>query len=151
LQQNLQRIGHSAQVLVGDAAVTDDWHKGRHYDAILADVPCSASGVVRRHPDIKLLRRESDIMPLRAQQAKILDALWHVLKPGGKMLYSTCSIFKDENETQVAKFLQRHPDAREISLQAAWGELRPHGRQILPGSSNMDGFYYALLTRLADS
>jgi 16S rRNA (cytosine967-C5)-methyltransferase len=151
LRQNLERIGHSAKILVGDAAVTDDWYQGRQYDAILADVPCSASGVVRRHPDIKLLRRESDIMPLRAQQAKILDALWSVLKPGGKMLYSTCSIFKDENETQVAEFLQRHPDAREISLQAAWGELRPHGRQILPGSSNMDGFYYALLTRLARS
>ena len=90
-------------------------------------------------------------MPLRAQQAKILDALWLVLKPGGRMLYSTCSIFKDENEIQVAEFLQRHLDAREIPLQATWGELRPHGRQILPGNSNMDGFYYALLTRLADS
>jgi len=151
LRQNLERIGHSAQILVGDAAVTDDWYQGRQYDAILVDVPCSASGVVRRHPDIKLLRRESDIMPLRAQQAKILDALWPVLKPGGRMLYSTCSIFKEENKIQVAEFLQRHPDAVEISLQAAWGESRPHGRQILPGSSNMDGFYYALLTRLDES
>ena len=152
LRQNLQRIGHSAKILVGDAAVAEDWYNGHQYDAILADVPCSASGVLRRHPDIKLLRRESDIMPLRAQQAKILEALWPTLKPGGKMLYSTCSIFKDENEVQVAEFLQRHPDALEISLGAAnWGELRPHGRQILPGSSNMDGFYYALLTRLAES
>ena len=152
LRQNLQRSGHSAQILVGDAAITDDWYDGRQYDAILADVPCSASGVLRRHPDIKLLRRESDIIPLCAQQASILDALWPVLKPGGKMLYSTCSIFKDENEVQIAEFLQRHPDALEISLQAAnWGELRPHGRQILPGSHNMDGFYYALLTRLVES
>lgn len=152
LRQNLQRSGHSAQILVGDAAVTDDWYDGRQYDVILADVPCSASGVLRRHPDIKLLRRESDIIPLRAQQAKILDALWPVLKPGGKMLYSTCSIFKDENEVQVAEFLQRHPDALEISLQEAkWGELRPHGRQILTGNNNMDGFYYALLTRITES
>jgi 16S rRNA (cytosine967-C5)-methyltransferase len=149
LRQNLQRSGLTARILVGDAAVAADWYDGRQYDAILADVPCSASGVLRRHPDIKLLRRESDIMSLRAQQAKILDALWPLLKPGGKMLYSTCSIFKDENEAQVAEFLQRHADAEEISLAAAnWGELRPHGRQILPGSSNMDGFYYALLTRL---
>jgi 16S rRNA (cytosine967-C5)-methyltransferase len=152
LRQNLQRSGHSARILVGDAAVVTDWYDGRQYDAILADVPCSASGVLRRHPDIKLLRRESDIIPLCAQQAKILDALWPLLKPGGKMLYSTCSIFKDENETQVAEFLQRHPDALEISLEAAnWGELRPHGRQILPGTSNMDGFYYALLTRFTET
>ena len=152
LHQNLQRIGHSARILVGDAAVAEEWYDSRQYDAILADVPCSASGVLRRHPDIKLLRRENDIMPLRAQQAKILEALWPTLKPGGKMLYSTCSIFKDENEVQVAEFLQRHPDALEISLEAAlWGESRPHGRQILPGSSNMDGFYYALLTKLTDS
>jgi 16S rRNA (cytosine967-C5)-methyltransferase len=151
LRQNLQRSGHSARILVGDAAIAADWYDGRQYDAILADVPCSASGVLRRHPDIKLLRRESDILPLRAQQAKILDALWPLLKPGGKMLYSTCSIFKDENEAQVAEFLQRHADALEISLESAnWGELRPHGRQILPGSSNMDGFYYALMTRLAE-
>ncbi|MDC1286759.1 16S rRNA (cytosine(967)-C(5))-methyltransferase RsmB [Gammaproteobacteria bacterium] len=152
LRQNLQRSGQSARILVGDAAVTDAWYDGHQYDAILADVPCSASGVLRRHPDIKLLRRESDIIPLRAQQAKILDALWLVLKPGGKMLYSTCSIFKDENEVQVAEFLQRHPDALEISLQEAnWGEPRPHGRQILPGNNNMDGFYYSLLARIAES
>ena len=108
--------------------------------------------MLRRHPDIKLLRRETDIMSLCAQQAEILEALWRVLKPGGKMLYSTCSIFKDENENQVAGFLQRHPDAQEIPLKDAnWGELRAHGRQVLTGSGNMDGFYYALLTRLPES
>jgi 16S rRNA (cytosine967-C5)-methyltransferase len=152
VRQNLQRTGHSAQIMVGDAAATGDWFEGDLYDAILADVPCSGTGVLRRHPDIKLLRRETDIMSLCAQQAEILEALWRVLKPGGKMLYSTCSIFKDENENQVTGFLQRHPDAQEIPLNDAnWGELRAHGRQILPGSGNMDGFYYALLTRLPES
>ena len=123
VRQNLQRTGHSAQIMVGDAAATGDWFEGDLYDAILADVPCSGTGVLRRHPDIKLLRRETDIMSLCAQQAEILEALWRVLKPGGKMLYSTCSIFKDENENQVTGFLQRHPDAQEIPLNDAnWGE-----------------------------
>lgn len=148
LRQNLQRINKSARILIGDAASPETWFDGINYDCILADVPCSASGVIRRHPDIKLLRRESDIMPLLAQQRKILDALWRLLKPGGKMLYSTCSVFRDENEVQIAKFLQRHPDCAEVTINnAEWGEPRPHGRQILTGSDNMDGFYYGLLTR----
>jgi 16S rRNA (cytosine967-C5)-methyltransferase len=148
LQQNLQRIDKSARILIGDAASPEAWFDGENYDCILADVPCSASGVMRRHPDIKLLRRESDIMPLLAQQRKILDALWRLLKPGGKMLYSTCSVFKDENEVQIAKFLERHPDCAEVTINnAEWGEPRPHGRQILTGSDNMDGFYYGLLTK----
>jgi len=148
VQQYLLRIDKSARILVGDAANPDSWFNGNHYDCILADVPCSASGVIRRHPDIKLLRRESDIMPILAQQRKILDALWRLLKPGGRMLYSTCSIFKDENEVQMTKFLDRHPDGSEVTLHdASWGERRPHGRQILTGHDNMDGFYYALLTK----
>ena len=148
LRQNLQRIDKSARILIGDAASPEAWFDGENYDCILADVPCSASGVMRRHPDIKLLRRESDIMPLLAQQRKILDALWRLLKPGGKMLYSTCSVFKDENEVQIAKFLERHPDCAEMTINdAEWGEPRPHGRQILTGSDNMDGFYYGLLTK----
>jgi len=148
LRQNLHRIDKSARILIGDAASPEAWFDGDNYDCILADVPCSASGVMRRHPDIKLLRRESDIMPLLAQQRKILDALWRLLKPGGKMLYSTCSVFKDENEVQIAKFLERHPDCAEVRISnAEWGEPRPHGRQILTGSDNMDGFYYGLLTK----
>ena len=148
LRQNLQRIDKSARILIGDAASPEAWFDGENYDCILADVPCSASGVMRRHPDIKLLRRESDIMPLLAQQRKILDALWRLLKPGGKMLYSTCSVFRDENEVQIAKFLERHPDCAEVTISnAEWGESRPHGRQILTGSDNMDGFYYGLLTK----
>jgi 16S rRNA (cytosine967-C5)-methyltransferase len=150
VQQNLTRIGKSAQLLVGDASKPDSWFAGDNYDAIMADVPCSASGVMRRHPDIKLLRRESDIMPLLALQRKILDALWRLLKPGGEMLYCTCSIFKEENEVQIAKFLERHPNCVEVELlDVDWGQQRPHGRQILTGSDNMDGFYYALLSKPA--
>jgi len=150
LRQNLQRIGASARILAGDAGDPDAWFDGGDYDAILADVPCSASGVLRRHPDIRLLRRESDIMPLLALQRRIIDALWRLLKPGGSMLYCTCSIFRDENDAQVEAFLERHPDCRETSLDgASWGEAMPVGRQILTGSDNMDGFYYALLTRTA--
>ena len=148
LRQNLQRIDKPARILIGDAASPEAWFDGDNYDCILADVPCSASGVMRRHPDIKLLRRESDIMPLLAQQRKILDALWRLLKPGGKMLYSTCSVFRDENEVQIAKFLERHPDCAEVTISnAEWGDPRSHGRQILTGSDNMDGFYYGLLTK----
>jgi 16S rRNA (cytosine967-C5)-methyltransferase len=148
VRQNLARIDKMANIVVGDAGKPEDWFSGGRYDAILADVPCSASGVMRRHPDIKLLRRESDIMPLLALQRKILDALWRLLKPGGEMLYCTCSIFKQENEVQIAKFLQRHPDCVEVKISdVAWGEARPQGRQILTGSHNMDGFYYALLSK----
>jgi len=150
LRQNLQRADRSARILVGDAAKPGDWFDGRGYDAVLADLPCSASGVLRRHPDIKLLRRESDIMSLVQQQGRMLQALWTVLKPGGKMLFSTCSIFKEENENQVSRFLQQQADATEVGLDGVeWGEPRAHGRQILSGSDNMDGFYYALFTRSA--
>lgn len=151
VRENLVRAGASARIVAGDAANPSNWFDGHRYDAILADLPCSASGVLRRHPDIKLLRRESDIMPLCAQQQRILGALWPLLKPGGRMLYSTCSIFKDENEVQVARFIDSHADADDITpRQVGWGETRPHGRQILSGRDNMDGFYYALLARSAN-
>ena len=148
VEHNLQRIGKSARVVEGDLLQSGDWFDGIAYDRILVDAPCSASGVIRRHPDIKLLRRESDIMALAEKQRRILDAAWRLLKPGGTMLYSTCSIFKDENEIQVAKFLDRHPDAAEQEISyVPWGEARPCGRQILTGSADMDGFYYALLEK----
>lgn len=148
LKENLARIGKTARILVGDAGTPGDWFEGAAYDCILADVPCSASGVLRRHPDIKLLRRESDIMPMLAQQRKIADALWGLLKPGGSMLYCTCSIFREENEVQIEEFAGRHADCAVAGFDGAeWGEARPRGRQILTGSDNMDGFYYALLVR----
>ena len=146
--QNLRRIGREARLICGDAGKPDGWCDGEAYDRILVDAPCSASGVIRRHPDIRLLRCESDIIALVERQSQILDACWRLLKPGGKMLYSTCSVFRIENELQVAGFLRRHDDALEIPLtDRHWGQRRDPGRQLLSGEHDMDGFYYALLQR----
>lgn len=149
IEQNLQRIGRQAhfrqvQLKCGNATHPNDWHDGELFDRILADVPCSASGVIRRHPDIKLLRRDDDIPNLVLQQQAILLALWPLLKPGGVMIYSTCSIFKDENEGQIAWFIDNHKNCTVNRLNSVqWGHKRPYGRQILPGQQGMDGFYYA--------
>ena len=152
IRENLNRIRREAQLICGDAASPADWHDGILFDRILADVPCSASGVIRRHPDIKVLRRASDIAPLVTLQKKIVTALWPLLKPGGLMLYSTCSIFKDENERQVAWFVEKLFNCEAMPLNSVqWGEERPFGRQILPGQSNMDGFYYCILRKIAGS
>ncbi len=146
--ENLQRIGGRAKLQCGDAACPEDWFDGRPFDRILADVPCSASGVIRRHPDIKLLRRPGDIAGLVAQQRRMLTALWQLLKPDGVLLYSTCSVFKDENEHQIDWFMQNNDNCSVLGLNSVqWGEDRPWGRQILPGSQNMDGFYYACLRK----
>lgn len=137
---NLERLGLKAETLCGDARDLTSWWDGQPYDRILADVPCSASGVVRRHPDIKWLRREEDIAGFSAQQAQILDALWPSLARGGTMLYATCSVFDDENGAQIAAFCDRHPDVERLPL---------HGRmdlQLLPDAEH-DGFYYALLRK----
>jgi len=150
IEENLKRVNQNAILHCGDASQPEDWFDGEPFDRILADVPCSASGVIRRHPDIKLLRRASDIKALAAQQRSLLMALWKLLKPGGKMLYSTCSIFKDENERQIEWFVQQVDNATVIGLNSVqWGQSRPWGRQILPGSQNMDGFYYACLQKTA--
>jgi 16S rRNA (cytosine967-C5)-methyltransferase len=137
IADNLQRLSLSATIKVADCRDLDAWWDGRPFDAILADVPCSASGVVRRHPDIKLLRRESDIRRFAHTQSAILDALWLVLKPGGKLLYATCSVFPEENGAQIDAFLVRQP-----------GASRLHEEQLLPQHEN-DGFYYALLQKSA--
>lgn len=137
IEENLQRLGLRATVRVGDCIETAHWWDGRPFDAILADVPCSASGVVRRHPDIKHLRRESDIRRLVHTQAAILDALWPLLAPGGKLLYATCSVFADENEAQIDAFLVRQPGVERLTEE-----------QWLPQNDN-DGFYYALLRKTA--
>ncbi|MDD5329103.1 MAG: 16S rRNA (cytosine(967)-C(5))-methyltransferase RsmB [Sulfuricella sp.] len=141
--QTLHRLKLEARCVAGDAARPEDWWDGRPFQRILADVPCSASGVVRRHPDIKWLRREADIAAFAAQQAKILDALWRTLESGGKLLYATCSVFAVENQDQIAGFLARHEDARRLPLSPS---LLPDARdgQLIPDARH-DGFYYALL------
>lgn len=139
VHQNLQRLGLRATVRCADAGATSDWWDGRAYDRILVDGPCSASGVVRRHPDIKWLRRPADIDGFAAQQLRLLEALWKVLARGGKLLYATCSIFTEENQHQVGAFLGRHADARHIKLSEA-GLLLPNQER--------DGFYYALIEKV---
>ncbi|NOT10667.1 MAG: 16S rRNA (cytosine(967)-C(5))-methyltransferase RsmB [Methylococcaceae bacterium] len=145
--ENLARLGLQAHLIVADATKPEAWWDGRQFDRILVDAPCSASGVIRRHPDIKILRRAEDIPTLQLLQSKLLDAIWPLLAPGGVMLYATCSVFKLENEQQIKAFLAKHPDAEEVSIETQWGIVRDCGRQILTGESNMDGFYYARLRK----
>ncbi|RLA23660.1 MAG: 16S rRNA (cytosine(967)-C(5))-methyltransferase [Gammaproteobacteria bacterium] len=147
VQENLTRLHLDADLLAADATQPDNWWDGGLFDRILLDAPCSALGVVRRHPDIKLLRRAEDITQLQALQQKILQAVWELLTPGGILLYATCSILKQENECQIERFLQQHSDAQELPIQADWGVKRSLGRQVLTGSQSMDGFYYARLQK----
>ncbi|TXH71632.1 MAG: 16S rRNA (cytosine(967)-C(5))-methyltransferase RsmB [Thiothrix sp.] len=145
--ENLTRLNLKARVKVADAAEVSAWWNGQRFDRILLDAPCSATGVIRRHPDIKLLRKKTDIATLQQQQARLLQALWQVLKPGGEFLYATCSILPEENNLQIEQFLQTQPDARVKQITANWGRALSVGRQILPGEQGMDGFYYALLEK----
>ncbi len=147
VKQNLERLKLDAELLVADATQPDVWWDGVLFERILLDAPCSALGVVRRHPDIKLLRRAEDIAQLQTLQQQILRACWQLLAPGGILLYATCSILKQENETQIKHFLSEYSDAQEIPIQAEWGIERPFGRQVLTGELEMDGFYYARLQK----
>jgi 16S rRNA (cytosine967-C5)-methyltransferase len=141
IEQNLQRLDLTATLVIGDASQPTAWWDGQYFDRILADVPCSASGVARRHPDIKWLRRSADVARFVRTQAAILDALWPLLAPGGKMLYCTCSVFPEENGAQVRAFVARHPDSRRCPTGSDTTEL-----QLLPSATH-DGFYYALLEK----
>lgn len=145
--QNLERLDLSATPREGDAARPADWWDGQPFDRILLDAPCSATGVIRRHPDIKFHRRPSDIPRLSATQHAMLLALWPLLKPGGTLLYATCSILPAENRQQVEAFLAATPEARHVPLTANWGHTLSTGQQILPGEDEMDGFYYARLVK----
>ena len=148
VEENLDRMDLQANLICSDISQPDEWWDGQQYDRILLDAPCSATGVIRRHPDIKSLRRPDDIEELVETQKLILDKLWPTLKPGGLMLYATCSILKAENESQIQQFLQRTADAKEMSIDASWGHEQKSGRQILTGESQMDGFYYALIEKV---
>ena len=144
VRENLDRLGLgtklSTTLVVGDAADTGSWWDGKPFDRILLDAPCTASGVVRRHPDGKWLKRPEDVQHLVRQQRRLMDALWPLLKPTGTMLYATCSLFREENADQVATFLARHGDARSEKVPAT------RAGQLLPGPE-MDGFFYARLLK----
>lgn len=135
IEENLARLGLAARVRSADAGKPGQWWDGQPFDAVLADVPCTASGVVRRHPDAKWLRREADIGSFARTQSALLDALWQVVKPGGKLLYATCSVFPEENTRQIDRFVDRQPQA-----------LRRHEELLLPAAEH-DGFYYCLLEK----
>ena len=146
---NLQRLKLRAQCQVLDSSRPPSAWLQQPFDRILLDVPCSATGVMRRHPDIRLLRRPDDIPALVQRQAALLRAVWPCLKVGGRLLYATCSMLPSENQDQIIAFVQQHPDAQVVPMNLTWGHTCALGRQIYPGEQTMDGFYYALLTKSA--
>ena len=147
LRHTLARLGLAAQVRLGDAGKPDDWWDGRQFDRILLDAPCSGTGVVRRHPDIKVLRRPEDIDAMADRQLAMLHALWPLLVRGGRLLYATCSVLPRENESIIGSFLTDCTDAAAVRIEATWVRPAGHGRQILPGDDAMDGFFYAALAK----
>lgn len=152
IEDNLTRLQlkQNTQVICADASQPDSWWDKQPFDCILLDVPCSASGVIRRHPDIKFLRRPADIAALAQQQARLLQALWPLLAVGGQLLYVTCSVFATENQQQIEKFLAQQRNASIRPLPGQWGKDLTVGRQILPSDDALfDGFYYASLGKSA--
>ena len=152
IHENLERLRLDATVLAADASKPKEWWDGQPFDRILLDAPCSASGVIRRHPDIKLLRRASDIEALAGLQTRLLDALWPLLAPSGRLLYVTCSVLAAENDAVIGDFLARHSDAREDRVLPNYNirDLmveKTCGVQVMPGSQGLDGFYFACLER----
>ena len=146
--ENLSRLSLKATLQQGDAGEPAAWWDGQQYERILLDAPCSATGVIRRHPDIKVLRQPEDVATLVSRQAHMLRALWPLLSPGGMLLYCTCSVLSDENNRQIGSFLRSRTDATELPINAAWGRECAHGRQVLPGDDDMDGFYFACMRKL---
>jgi 16S rRNA (cytosine967-C5)-methyltransferase len=147
IEQTLQRLGLNGHVVTADARNIAQWWDGKPFDRILIDAPCSAIGVIRRHPDIKLHRDAADLTTLARDQYALLHALWPLLADNGRLLYATCSVMPAENSEPINRFLRAHCDARSISLDVDWGIAASPGRQILPGEDGMDGFYYALLAK----
>ena len=146
LNANLARMGVVCDVRCADAAAPETWWDGRHFDRILIDAPCSGTGVMRRHPDIRWLRRPQDVIAAIELQSRLLDALWPLLAPGGRLVYATCSVLSDENAHQLAAFLWRTPNAcARDAVPHAFGIESGAGRQNLPGREGMDGFFYAVL------
>ncbi len=150
VKQNLERLKLDSEVslVATDACQTEDWFDGNLFDKILIDAPCSGTGVIRRHPDIKLLRRKTDLQSFAGQQKKLLASLWPLLKVGGSLLYTTCSVMPDENEQVIEAFLELHPDAKTETIQLPIGLAQPYGWQCFPEIHGYDGFYYCLITKI---
>lgn len=147
IRQNFDRLGLKANIIIGDAGDAARWWNGKPFDRIMIDAPCSATGVIRRRPDVRLHRRAADIESLVAQQGRILAACWTTLAPGGTLLYVTCSLLRIENEGVVGAFLDTHPDASALAISLPVGQPAAIGWQILPGDGDLDGMYYALLRK----
>ena len=151
VRENLDRLGLDAELIAADGRATKVWWDGKPFQRILLDAPCSATGVIRRHPDIKLTRQEADIAALAQLQGELLDALWPTLEVGGILLYATCSVLPQENSDNIGAFLARTPGARELDITGPFGLKQAHGRQLLPQDGGHDGFYYAKLIKIAAS
>jgi 16S rRNA (cytosine967-C5)-methyltransferase len=149
VRENLERLKLNATLIAADARATPSWWDAVPFQRILLDAPCSATGVIRRHPDIKLTRQAEDIPALAKLQGELLDALWPTLEIGGILLYATCSILPLENTEVIGAFLARTPDARECIIEGTFGLSQAHGRQLLPQQDGHDGFYYAKLSKSA--
>lgn len=147
VQQNLDRLQLSATLIAADALKPADWWDGVLFERILLDAPCSATGIIRRHPDIKLLRSQSEITTIAALQADLLNALWPLLAPGGILVYATCSIMPEENELQIEKFIKNNQDSTIIPIQLDIGQHSNYGLQLLPGDNDMDGFFYSVIQK----
>ena len=147
VKENLDRQKVHAHLLQGDALNPKQWWDKQLFDRILLDAPCSATGVIRRHADIKLLRTGEEINAVRQVQFAMLRSLWPLLAPGGVMVYATCSIISQENEGQIAEFAATHNDCKVVNADWSWGRATGHGRQILPGEQAMDGFFYSVLMK----
>lgn len=147
LESTASRLQISMTIVKADATKTEDWWNGDEFDRVLIDAPCSATGVIRRHPDIKILRKADQISPLLATQAKLLKTLWPLLRKGGIMVYSSCSLFHEENDCQIEKHLNNCNDAELVKIEANWGIATKYGRQSLAVSDDTDSFYYSVLKK----
>ena len=151
VEENLQRLGLGAEIIAADAGDLQHWWDSQPFDRILIDAPCSASGVIRRHPDIKILRKPADIAKLAAIQLQLVNQLWHALSEGGILLYATCSVLPDENDQVIGQFLATNANASVLNIDADWGIKTDYGRQLFPKINGNDGFYYSRLQKAADN
>ena len=149
LQDTLNRLSLKATIIQDDVINTDNWWDGNPFDRILLDAPCSAIGVIRRHPDIKYLRKSEQLSHFASSQNKMLNALWPLLKPGGRLVYCVCSIFYEETDEQIAAFSSQYKDARIVPIYADWGVMSEFGRHTIPGHDESDGFYYSVIAKLS--